>query len=72
MVVIVGKRTYKVGKQIVKKMLEIASDNVPFGIYAIEKNGIIEMRKDDCKSAIQLKKLTHKLKKNGYKVYSNR
>lgn len=47
------------------------SDHVPFGIYAIEKNGIIEMRKDKCSSMSKLKEMKREFKRRGYKVYYN-
>nr|DAQ13417.1 MAG TPA: protein of unknown function (DUF3173) [Caudoviricetes sp.] len=46
-------------------------NNVPFGIYAVEKDGIIEMRNDQCKSRTKLKELKRTFKQQGYKVYSN-
>lgn len=47
------------------------SEYVPLGIYAIEKNGTIEMRKDRCRSRTQLKEMKRSWKQQGYKVYSN-
>lgn len=53
-------------------LLEIASEQVPFGIYAIEKNDYAELRCDHCKSITQLKSLTRGFKAQGYKVLANR
>ena len=39
-------------------MLKIASEQVPFGIYAVEKDDYAELRCDKCDSMTQLKKLT--------------
>lgn len=47
------------------------SEHVPFGIYAIEKDGIIEMRRDRCESMTKLKEIKRDFKKRGYKVYYN-
>jgi hypothetical protein len=47
------------------------SDMVPFGIYAIEKKGVIEMRKDKCRSRTQLKAMRQAFEQQGYKVYWN-
>ena len=52
--------------------MEIASEQVSFGIYAIEKNGYAELRVDRCSSMTQLKDLTRNFKAQGYKVYANR
>lgn len=53
-----------------KKFLDQMKNNVPFGIYAVEKDGIIEMRNDQCKSRTKLKELKRAFKQQGYKVYS--
>ena len=58
-------------RQETKKFLRQMNDHVPFGIYAIEKNGIIEMRKDRCSSMSKLKEMKREFKKRGYKVYYN-
>lgn len=53
--------------------LKVASEQVPFGIYAVEheKNGYAELRCDRCKSITQLKNLTRQFKSRGFKVYAN-
>lgn len=52
-------------------LLKIASEQVPFGIYAVEKNDYAELRCDKCKSITQLKELTRNFKKQGFKVMAN-
>lgn len=52
-------------------LLETASEQVSFGIYAIEKQGYAELRCDKCKSVTQLKNLTQQFKMQGFKVHSN-
>lgn len=52
-------------------MLKVASEQILCGIYAVEKDGIIELRKDKCKSKTQLKRLIRQFKQKGFKVYSN-
>lgn len=54
-----------------KGLLEIASEQVPFGIYAIEKNGYAELANLHCKSMTELKKEVRAFKSQGYKVYQN-
>jgi hypothetical protein len=53
-------------------LLQVASEQVPFGIYAVEKKDYAEPRCDKCESATQLKALVRQFKNAGYKVYSNR
>lgn len=52
-------------------MLQIAKEQVPMGIYAVEKDDYAELRCDRCKSVTQLKTLIRQAKTNGFKVYVN-
>lgn len=53
-------------------LLKVASDQVPFGIYAVEKKDYAELRCDRCSSMTQLKKLTRQYNQHGFKVMSNK
>lgn len=64
-------KAYRMSRTESRKFLKKMSDNVPFGIYAIEKNGIIEMRNDKCRSMSQLKEMKRTFKQQGYKVHWN-
>lgn len=52
-------------------LLEIAKEQVPLGVYALEKADYAELRNDHCKSATQLKTLTRQFMAQGFKVMSN-
>lgn len=52
-------------------LLEIAKEQVPLGVYALEKADYAELRNDHCKSVTQLKALTREFKSQGFKVMSN-
>lgn len=52
-------------------LLKVASEQVPFGIYAVEKKDYAELRCDKCKSITQLKDLTRQFKAQGFKVLAN-
>lgn len=52
-------------------MLEVAKEQVPMGIYALEKVDYAELRNDHCKSVTQLKNLIMEFKSQGFKVMSN-
>lgn len=54
-----------------KGLLEIASEQIPFGIYAVSKNGYAEMLRMKARSITELKKNVREFKKQGYKVYCN-
>jgi len=62
---------YQMGQQEYQGLLKTASEQVLFGIYAIEKNGYAELRCDRCKSVSKLKELTRQFKAQGFKVYAN-
>ena len=67
----VGPRTYQMSDEKYRGLLKIASEQVPFGIYAVEKKGYAELRADHCKSITHLKSLKRQFKAQGYKVYAN-
>lgn len=52
-------------------MLEVAKEQVPRGIYAVEKNDYAELRCDKCTSTTQLKAMIRAFKSQGFKVMSN-
>lgn len=62
---------YQINQKEYQGLLETAREQVPFGVYAVEKPGYAELRCDHCKSATQLKRLTQQFKSQGFKVYSN-
>lgn len=52
-------------------LLETASEQIPFGVYAVEKKDHAELRCDKCTSVTQLKNLIRQFKAAGYKVHAN-
>lgn len=71
MKVLINNKTYQMGRTQFKGLLEIAKENVKHGIIAIEKDNIVEMRKDTFKSNTQFKNKVKEFKSLGYKVYKN-
>lgn len=71
MKVVIGDKVYEMNRKQADGVLKVASEQIPFGIYALEKKGIIELRKDKCESNTQLKRKIHILEKCGFKVYAN-
>lgn len=51
--------------------LESIKEYVVLGIYAVEKNNIVEIKRDVLPSKTKLKEEVRKYKAQGYKVYSN-
>ena len=64
-------RMYRMSRAEYQGLLGIASEQVPFGIYAVEKKDYAELRCDKCESMSQLKKLTRGFKAQGFRVLSN-
>ena len=65
-------RVYRMNQKEYLGLLKVASEQVPLGIYAIEKQGYAELRCDKCNRITQLKNLTRQFKAQGFKVYANR
>lgn len=60
------------GRKEYQGLLKIASEKVPFGIYAVEKGDYAELRCDICKSMTQLKTLSRQFKGQGSRVLANK
>ncbi len=67
----VMNRMYQMNRSEYQRLLKVASEQVPFGIYAVEKQGYAELRNDKCKSSTQLKGLIRQFKSQGFKVRAN-
>lgn len=67
----VMNRLYRMNRKEYEGLLNVASENVPFGIYAVEKKDYAELRCDKCKSITQLKDKKRAFKSQGFKVLSN-
>lgn len=68
----VMNRVYRINQTEYQGLLKVASEQVPFGVYAIEKYGYAELRNDKCESNTQLKTLIRGFKAQGFKVLANR
>lgn len=51
--------------------MQVASEQVPFGVYAITKDDYAELRCDRCQSKTQLKTIMQQYKLQGFKVHAN-
>ncbi len=67
----VMNRLYQMGRKEYEGLLKLASEQVPFGVYALEKQDYAELRNDKCDSVSQLKALIRQFKVQGFKVLSN-
>ena len=64
----IANRTWKMSKQKYKGLLKVASEQVPFGIYAVEKGDYAELCNIKCSSITQLKNEKQTFKKNGFSL----
>ena len=71
MKVIIGRSVYKMNRKQLRGVLEAASSLIPFGIYAVQKDDVCELRKDKFDNAEELKKAVGAYKEKGFKVYYN-
>lgn len=71
MTVKIASRTWEMSKQKYKGLLKVASEQVPFGIYAVEKGDYAELCNIRCSSTTQLKAEKRAYKSQGFKVYAN-
>ena len=69
--VIINNRVYKMERKNINGFLESIKEYVVLGIYAVEKNNIVEIKRDVLPSKTKLKEEIRKYKAQGYKVYSN-
>ncbi|SCJ90135.1 Uncharacterised protein [uncultured Clostridium sp.] len=69
--VIINNRVYQMERKNINGFLESIKEYVVLGIYAVEKNNIVEIKRDVLPSKTKLKEEIRKYKAQGYKVYSN-
>ena len=67
----INHRMWRMSHREYQGLLKIAREQVPLGIYAIEKKGYAELRCDKCESITKVKELSREFKKQGFRVYTN-
>ena len=67
----VGTRIYWMNRSEYEELLKVAKEQVPIGVYAVEKKDYAELRNDTCKSKSKLKEVIRTFKAQGFKVYAN-
>ena len=71
MKVIIGTSIYEMTSKQCDKLLEVAKKQIKFGIYAVKKDGICELMKDEYTDKKKLLDDVKEYSKNGFKVYCN-
>ena len=68
----VMNRLYKMSRKEYLGLLKIAGEQVPLGIYAVERNDYAELRCDRCQSTTQLKSMIRQYRAQGFTVHANK
>lgn len=71
MKVSVNNSLYEMGRKEYRDALKVASQQIQCGIYAVEKDGFCELRKDKFDSKEELKKAVAEYVAKGFKVHYN-
>ena len=71
MKVLINNELYEMNRKQLRGVLKAASSLIPFGIYAVQKDNVCELRKDEFEDAEELKKAVEAYKEKGFKVYYN-
>lgn len=71
MKVIANESIYEMGRKEYRGVLKVASQQIQCGIYAVEKDGICELRKDTFESKEELKKAVAEYAAKGFKAHYN-
>ena len=69
--VIIEETLYGMNRKQLRGVLKVASGLMPFGIYAVQKDDVCELRKNKFDNAEELKKAVGAYKEKGFKVYYN-
>lgn len=71
MKVLVNNSIYEMGTRECRGVLKVASKQIPCGIYAVEKEGICELRKNTFENKEELNKAVAEYLTIGFKVHYN-
>lgn len=71
MKVIVNNSIYRMNRKQLDQLLKVASKQIPFGIYAVEKDGICELKKDKFSNIEELNKSVKEYEDKGFRVMYN-
>lgn len=71
MKVLINNELYEMNRKQLRGVLKAASSLIPFGIYAVQKDDVCELHKDEFENAEELKKAVVAYKEKGFKVYYN-
>lgn len=64
-------RVWQMDQKQFRELLKLAGEQVPFGLYAVEKGGYAELLNLKCTSKRQLKQTKREWNAQGFRVYVN-
>ncbi len=70
--IILKDNVYEMNRKQFRGVLDIAKKSVKMGIYAVEKDGIAEMKNETFDSKEDLEKSVAEYEENGFKAYYNK
>lgn len=71
MKLIVNDNLYEMARKQLNSVLSIAKEQILFGIYAVEKDGVCELKKDTFDNVKELREAVLEYKNKGFKVFYN-
>ena len=71
MKVLLNNSVYEMNRKQFRGVLSVAKKSVKHGIYAVEKGGTAEMKKETYSNKSELEKVVKEYKEKGFKVYYN-
>lgn len=71
MKVLLNNSVYEMSRKQFRGVLSVAKKAVKHGIYAVEKDGKAEMKKETYSNKTELEKAVKKYEEKGFKVYYN-
>ena len=71
MKVLLNNSVYEMSRKQFRGVLNVAKKAVKQGIYAVEKGGMAQMKKETYSNKAELEKAVSEYEANGFKVYCN-
>ena len=71
MILFFDKSTYNMPRKQVEGVIEFARKRVEFGIYAVEKKNVVELKNEPYDTKESLEKAIKEYEAQGFKVYYN-
>lgn len=71
MKILMNDKAYEVSESVADGMLAMVKRYVAKGIYAVKKDGLIELRHDRCPTEEAVKTLVADFESRGFEVYAN-